>query len=89
MAQTETLLQTLAAKLPLLLSTAGLLVAVFLAQVLLKGNPLANLPVALDDLPSDEKRRQAFLTRAKDVYATGYKKVGYCQRTTGNMAPQC
>ncbi|KAK0663501.1 putative cytochrome P450 E-class, group IV [Cercophora samala] len=74
MAQTETLLQTLAAKLPLLLSTAGLLLAVFLAQVLLKENPLANLPVALDDLPSDEKRRQAYLTRAKDVYTSGYKK---------------
>ncbi|KAK0736574.1 cytochrome P450 [Apiosordaria backusii] len=74
MATTETLLQTLAAKLPLVLSTAGVLLAVFLAQVLLKGSPLANLPVALDDLPSDEKRRQAYLTRAKEVYSSGYKK---------------
>ncbi|KAK4184221.1 putative cytochrome P450 E-class, group IV [Podospora australis] len=71
---TADIVQTLGNKLPLLLPTIAVLLAVFLGQRLLQQNPLANVPVALEDLAGDEKRRQAYITHAKDVYLDGYKK---------------
>jgi len=75
MALTEAISQVFGTKLPLVLSTVAVLGAVILFQIFVNGNPLANIPVVGEELGSDEKRRQAYLFKAKDVYIDGYKKV--------------
>lgn len=75
MALTEVISQAIGTKLPLVLSTVAVLAAVFLFQIFVNTDSLANIPVAGEELGSDEKRRQVFLFKAKDVYLEGYKKV--------------
>ncbi|KAK4235824.1 hypothetical protein C8A03DRAFT_36300 [Achaetomium macrosporum] len=70
----ETITEAVGAKLPLILPTIAALLAVVLLQNVLNRKPLANIPVAGQDLGSDEKRRQTYLVRAADMYIDGYKK---------------
>ncbi|KAK3899167.1 hypothetical protein C8A05DRAFT_46703 [Staphylotrichum tortipilum] len=74
MATTEAILDALAARLPLVLPTVAVLVAVLLLQNVFRPAPLANVPVAGRDLGGDEKRRQAYLFKAADLYREGYTK---------------
>jgi hypothetical protein len=76
MADAQTFTEAVGAKLLLILPTLAAFLAVFLLQNVLSRKPLANIPVAGQDLPSDEKRRQTYLVRAADMYIDGYKKVG-------------
>jgi hypothetical protein len=75
MADSQTITEAISAKLPLILPTFVALLAVLLLQNLFSHKPLANVPVAGQDLGGDEKRRQAYLLRAAELYAEGYKKV--------------
>lgn len=75
MADTQNLPEAIGAKLPLILPTFVALLAVLLLQNLFSQKPLANVPVAGQELGGDEKRRQAYLFRAAELYAEGYKKV--------------
>jgi hypothetical protein len=76
MADVQTLPEAVVARLPLILSTLAALFVVLLVQNVLGRKPLAHLPVAGGHLDGDEKRRQAYLTRAADMYVDGYQKVG-------------
>ncbi|KAK3985449.1 putative cytochrome P450 E-class, group IV [Cladorrhinum sp. PSN332] len=89
MALTDAITRVLDTKLPLLLPTVAVLVAVFLAQALLKGNPLSTIPVVGEELGSDEKRRQEFLQKANQVYLDGYRKFknGIFRVVTSNKFP--
>jgi hypothetical protein len=75
MADVQTISDAISAKLPLIVPTLAALLAVILLQNVLNQRPIANLPVAGQDLGGDEKRRQAYLSRAADLYHEGYKKV--------------
>ncbi len=75
MADAQTISEAVSARLPFLLPTLAALLAVFLLRNVLGRNPLANIPVAGQDLGGDEKRRQAYLFKAADLYFEGYKKV--------------
>ncbi len=75
MADARTISEALSARVPLLLPTLAALLIVLLLRNVLGRNPLANIPVAGQDLGGDEKRRQAYLLRAADLYFEGYKKV--------------
>ncbi len=77
MATTDAILDALTARLPLVLPTVAVLVAMLLLQNVLRPQPLANIPVAGRDLGGDEKRRQAYLFKAADLYHEGYNKVGH------------
>ncbi|KAL2023330.1 hypothetical protein VTK56DRAFT_3068 [Thermocarpiscus australiensis] len=62
-------------KLPLILPTAVALFAVVIIQSFLTRSPsLANIPVIGQELGGDEKRRQAYFSRASELYLDGYKK---------------
>ncbi|KAK3321804.1 cytochrome P450 [Apodospora peruviana] len=74
MATTHALAQAVVDKLPLIFSTLGVLVAVILLQNVLQGNPLSSFPVIGAELDGDEKRRQAYMVKARDLYVDGYKK---------------
>lgn len=76
MADTQPFFQDVGLKLPLILPTVTALLAVFLLQTLFKRQSLANIPVAGQDLGGDEKRRQAYLLKASELYLDGYRKVG-------------
>lgn len=75
MANVQAISEAVTARLPLILPTLAALLAVVLLQNVLSQKPLANLPVAGEHLGGDEKRRQAYLTKAADIYVDGYKKV--------------
>ncbi len=81
MADAQTASEAVSARLPLLLPTLAALLAVLLLRNVLGRNPLANIPVAGQDLGGDEKRRQAYLLKAADLYLEGYKKVCRTRRT--------
>ncbi|KAK3385238.1 cytochrome P450 [Podospora didyma] len=68
----QTIAKLASEKLPLVLSTVGAFLVVVILQYLLKGNPIAKIPIVGQHLGSDEKRRQAFLMRARDLYVEGY-----------------
>ncbi|KAI1389674.1 cytochrome P450 [Hypoxylon trugodes] len=58
---------------PILL--AGLLITLSLTQAhLLRSSPIAKVPVIGSELGSDEKRRQAYLRNARQLYLDGYQK---------------
>jgi hypothetical protein len=76
MADVQAISDAISARLPLILPTLAALLAVVLLQNVLSRRPLANIPVVGQDLGGDEKRRQAYLVRAADMYVEGYKKVG-------------
>ncbi|KAK1753823.1 putative cytochrome P450 E-class, group IV [Echria macrotheca] len=61
-------------KLPLVLSTAAVFVAVILFQTFLAKNPLDAIPEVGTELGSNEKRRQAFLFNSRALYTEGYQK---------------
>ncbi|KAK4210620.1 putative cytochrome P450 E-class, group IV [Rhypophila decipiens] len=61
-------------RLPLVLSTSVVFLAVYLFKIFLTPDPLANLPIIGEDLGGDEKRRQQFRLNAKATYNEGYKK---------------
>jgi hypothetical protein len=74
MADVQAISDAVSARLPLILPTLAALLAIVLFQNVLSRKPLANIPVAGQHLGGDEKRRQAYLTKAADLYAEGYKK---------------
>ena len=68
--------QLLGDKLPLVLPTlAVLLLAYLLPKLLLQRDPLAHIPDVGKELGDDEKRRQAYLFSATNLYREGYQKV--------------
>ena len=71
----DVLPQLISDKLPLILPTVAGLLAVVILQTLLARDPLASIPEIGKELGSDEKRRQAFLAKGKDLYRDGYQKV--------------
>jgi hypothetical protein len=76
MADVQKISDAISAKLPLIVPTVAALLAVIFLQNVLNQRPIANLPVAGQNLGGDEKRRQAYLSKAADLYHEGYKKVG-------------
>ncbi|KAL2185733.1 cytochrome P450 [Thermothelomyces heterothallicus CBS 203.75] len=72
--QVEAILDAIGARLSLILPTLAALVAVVLLQHVLSRGPLANIPLAGQELGGDEKRRQAYLSKAGDLYLEGYRK---------------
>ncbi|KAK4032898.1 hypothetical protein C8A01DRAFT_40658 [Parachaetomium inaequale] len=74
MAGVQAISDAISARLPLILPTLAALLAVVLLQNVLSRRSLASFPVAGQDLGGDEKRRQAYLLRAADMYLEGYKK---------------
>ncbi|GAB1316846.1 hypothetical protein MFIFM68171_07056 [Madurella fahalii] len=74
MADTQTIFQNIGGKLPLVLPTVTALLVIFLIQTLSKRQALANIPVAGQELGGDEKRRQAYLFKARELYLDGYRK---------------
>ncbi len=75
MADSQTIAEAVGAKLPVILPTLAALLAVLLLQYVFGRDPLANVPVVGQELGGDEKRRQAYLARAADLYLEGYEKV--------------
>lgn len=75
MVDAQTVSQGIWARLPLFLSTVATLAFVFLVQTLLKRQSFAKIPIAGEGMGGDEKRRQAYLTRASELYLDGYRKV--------------
>jgi hypothetical protein len=62
-------------KLPLVVSTVAAILLAIGLQALLARNPLSDIPQIGQELGSDEKRRQAYLQGAKNLYNDGYRKV--------------
>lgn len=62
-------------RLPLVLSTTVVFLAVYLLKNIFTPDPLAKLPIVGEELGDDEKRRQLYRKNAKASYAEGYKKV--------------
>ncbi len=85
MAIAQTITELLGAKLPLILPSVAVILAVLLFQNVLGGKPLASIPVVGHELGGDEKRRQAYLLNASGMYLDGYKKVG-CAHKSQNSA---
>jgi hypothetical protein len=75
MADIQNIWGAFGAKLPLILPTLVALLVVLLVQNVWSRRPLANIPVVGEELGGDQKRRQAYLSRAADLYLEGYKKV--------------
>lgn len=75
--QAEAILDAVGGRLSLILPTVVALTAVVLLQhYVLRRGSLANLPLVGQELGGDEKRRQLYLTKSRDLYLEGYKKVG-------------
>ncbi|SPQ25579.1 258d739b-6356-4995-8922-698f1a5f90e4 [Thermothielavioides terrestris] len=74
MADIQNIWGAFGAKLPLILPTLVALLVVLLVQNVWSRRPLANIPVVGEELGGDQKRRQAYLSRAADLYLEGYKK---------------
>ncbi|KAL2161084.1 hypothetical protein VTH06DRAFT_8797 [Thermothelomyces fergusii] len=72
--QAEAIIDAVGGRLSLILPTLAALVAVWLLQHALSRGPLANIPLVGQELGGDEKRRQAYLARAGDLYLEGYRK---------------
>ncbi|KAL2135133.1 hypothetical protein VTI74DRAFT_9726 [Chaetomium olivicolor] len=73
MAALQAVSEALSVKLPLVLPTIAVTLVVILRSVL-KRSSLAKIPVVGESLGTDEKKRQAFLYRAADIYQEGYRK---------------
>jgi hypothetical protein len=65
----------LADRWPILSTVLVSFFAAVLLQTVLKGNPVANIPVIGKEIGDEEKRRLAYLGGAKRLYAEGYQKV--------------
>ncbi|KAK4153783.1 hypothetical protein C8A00DRAFT_15017 [Chaetomidium leptoderma] len=76
MADTQAIpvLEAIIAKLPLIFPALAATVTLVLLQAVLSRKSLAKFPVAGQALGGDEKRRQAYLHRAADLYVEGYQK---------------
>ncbi|KAJ4417900.1 hypothetical protein N0V85_001640 [Neurospora sp. IMI 360204] len=62
------------ALLPLVLPSIAAIIAFALFQRFFAPNPLSNLPIVGEEYHGYEKKRQAYLTKAKDLYVEGYTK---------------
>ncbi|KAK3401297.1 hypothetical protein B0T20DRAFT_335804, partial [Sordaria brevicollis] len=61
--------------LPIVLpSLAAIFVCALIQQLFFSSNPLSKVPTVGDEYGGYEKKRQAYLTRAKDLYVEGYTK---------------
>ncbi|KAK0610723.1 cytochrome P450 [Bombardia bombarda] len=74
MANMQFLTALVADKLPLIIPTITAFFAVILLQYVLRRDPLSAIPVIAQELGSDEKRRQAYMSRGKQLYSDGYRK---------------
>ncbi len=63
----------LAARGPALASVLFILSAIFLASKVLGGSPVSNTPLVGEDLGGPNKRRTAYLERARELYKKGYE----------------
>lgn len=63
------------ALLPLVLPSIAAILAFAVFQRFFAPNPLSNLPIVGEEYHGYEKKRQAYLTKAKDLYLGGYTKV--------------
>ncbi|KAM7198936.1 putative cytochrome P450 E-class, group IV [Naviculisporaceae sp. PSN 640] len=61
-------------RLPLVVSTSVVFLAVYLLKYLFTPDPLANLPIVGEELGGDGKRLEQFRSNAKETYNEGYKK---------------
>lgn len=80
MTVTQTISELVGARLPLILPTVAVILAVVLFQNVFRANPLRSIPVAGEELGGDEKRRQEYLRNATAMYVDGYKKVCGAQK---------
>lgn len=67
--------ELIADRLPLVVSTTVVFLAVYLLKYVFTPDPLANLPIVGEELGGDGKRLQQFRANAKETYNEGYKKV--------------
>ncbi|KAK4247459.1 cytochrome P450 [Corynascus novoguineensis] len=72
--QLDTISDAIGARLPLILPTLAALVAVVLLQNIVNKKPVSQIPLVGQELGGDEKRRQAYLFKAADLYREGYNK---------------
>lgn len=75
--QLDTISDAIGARLPLILPTLAALVAVVLLQNVVNKKSIGQIPLVGQELGGDEKRRQAYLLKAADLYREGYNKVGF------------
>lgn len=73
--QVDAVLDAIGDRLLFILPTVVTLAAVVLLQHILSQGSLADIPIVGQELDSDEKRRQVYLAKARDLYLEGYKKV--------------
>lgn len=83
MALLTQLAHSASALLPLVLPSIAAIIAFALFQHFFAPNPLANLPIVGEQYGSYEKKRQAYLTKAKELYGEGYSKVCLVRQQEG------
>ena len=74
-AATQTIPQVIFDKVPLIVSSTVVFLAVYVLKYLLTPDPLATIPVIRQELESDKKRREEYTSKAKEIYTDGYNKV--------------
>lgn len=72
---TQTIPQVVFDKMPLIVSSTIVFLAVYVLKYLLTPDPLANIPVIRVELNGDKSRRDAYKFQARAIYVDGYKKV--------------
>lgn len=77
MAAISELSRLLGDRLPLVVPTLAVLLLAYLLPRLFKNDPLAHIPDIGKELGDDEKRRQAYLYGANNLYREGYRKVSF------------
>ena len=75
MAAIQAIPQVISDKLPLIVSSTIVFLAVCVFKYLVTPDPLATIPVIRQELDSDDKRREEYRFKAKEIYADGYSKV--------------
>lgn len=69
------LLEALTDRMPLVITTVLVSILAFFAQRLLANNPLAHIPWLGLEIGDHEKRRIAYVARAKPFHREGHEKV--------------
>ena len=75
MAVAQTLAETVADRLPLLVLSIASLFLTYVVRLWSTSNPLANVPCIGQEIGGPLKRREAYVTRARALYLEGYAKV--------------